>query len=187
MKEQLLSFTQAGFLGLCIAGAPAWAATDHLKFKDVEAEWKGRAKTLEIEIETQGGIPMDGKAGAFGYGALTDGANNVLVLTTHLPIDDSTHEQLPSGFHTHVLDLKPPTPACAGANFEVDLENSGKNKAFDADYTWSIQGDEVKLKNVPAADLGDAGVESIVSFTIKPLLDSQQKPTNLCITVVDQI
>ncbi|MFM8445560.1 MAG: hypothetical protein ACKN9W_19750 [Methylococcus sp.] len=173
-------------LGLSTGGALA-EGTDHLKFKDVEAEWKHRAKQLEIELETQAPVPMDGKAGAFGYGALTDGANNVLVLTTHLPIDDSSHEQLPSGFHTHVLDLQPPTPACAGASFEVDLPGSSRNAAFDAKYAWLIQGAKVELKGAPAADLGDAGVESRVSFTIKPILDAQQKPVHLCVTVVDQI
>jgi hypothetical protein len=111
----------------------------------------------------------------------------VLVLTTHLPIDDSSHEQTPSGFHTHVLDLKAPSAGCAGANFEVDLENSTRNKAFDANYAWSIKANKIEIENVPAADLGDAGVESLVSFTIKPILDAQQKPQHLCVSVVDQI
>ena len=173
-------------LGLSTTGALAEGA-DHLKFKDVEAEWKHRAKQLEIELETQAPVPMDGKVGAFGYGALTDGVNNVLVLTTHLPIDDSSHEQLPNGFHTHVLDLQPPTSACAGASFEVDLPGSSRNSAFDAKYAWSIKGAKIELEGVPAADLGDAGVESLVSFTIQPILDTEQKPAHLCIKVVDQI
>lgn len=163
------------------------AANDHLKLKNAEAEWQGRTKTLEIEVETQAAVPMDGTAGAFGFGALTDGGNNVLVLTTHLPIDDSSHEQTPSGFHTHVLDLKAPSSGCAGANFEVDLENSARNKAFDANYAWSIKANKIEIENIPAADLGDAGVESLVSFTIKPILDAQQKPQHLCVSVVDQL
>ncbi len=63
---------------------------------------------------------------AFGYAALTDGGNNLLVLVTHLPIDDSSYEHPESGFHTHVLDLKAPGEACPGADFEVDQTNSGK-------------------------------------------------------------
>jgi hypothetical protein len=51
-----------------------------------------------LEVETNVAIPMDGKSGAFGFGALTDGTNNVLVLTTHLLIDDSSHEHATSGF-----------------------------------------------------------------------------------------
>ncbi len=186
MQTPLLSFMGAALLGMFSAAAVA-ADPAYLQLKDVEAEWKGRAKTLELEFETSGPVPMDGKAGAFGFGALTDGINNVLVLTSHLPIDDSTHEQASSGFHTHVLDLKPPTSACAAANFEVDLENSGKNTAFDANYPWSINGNKIEVEKVPTADLGDAGVETLVSFTIKPILDAQQKPTNLCVTVVDKI
>lgn len=186
MKTPISSFMIAAILGLSSFSLMA-AAPEFLRLKDVGAEWEGKTKLLHVEIETAAAVPMDGNAGAFGYGALTDGTNNVLVLTTHLPIDDSSHEQAPSGFHTHVLDLKPPTPACPGASFEVDLVNSAKNPAFDANYAWSIKGNEVEVKKVPTTDLGDAGVENIVSFTIKPILDAEQKPTNLCITVVDKI
>ena len=172
---------------LVFSGASAATGTEFLKMKSAEVEWEGRQKVIEIDIETAASIPMDGKAGAFGFGALTDGTNNVLVLTTHLPIDDSSHEQIPSGFHTHVLDLKSPGSACPGANFEVDLENSAQTSAFDANYEWTIKGNKVEVEKVPAANLGDAGVESLVTFTIKPILDINQKPINLCVTVIDQI
>jgi hypothetical protein len=173
-----------------LASFSSWAETpNYLKVKEAEVEWKneGKGKVLEVEIETSGAVPMDGKAGAFGYGALTDGTNNVLVLVTHLPIQDSTHVDPKSGFHAHVLDLKQPTSACPGATLEVDLENSGNNTAFDANYKWSINGTKIKIENIPVADLGDAGVENLVTFTIKPVLDAQKNPTNLCVTVAEQI
>ncbi|OQK17414.1 hypothetical protein AU255_05910 [Methyloprofundus sedimenti] len=157
-----------------------------LKETEVEVESEGSNKVLKLEIKTQAPIPVDGKSGAFGYAALTDGGNNLLVLVTHLPIDDSSYEHPESGFHTHVLDLKAPGEACAGADFEVDLANSGKNKAFDADYRWKTKGNKISVKKVPVADLGDAGVESIVSFTLKPILDANNKPTHLCVKVMDQ-
>lgn len=166
----------------------AHAETAYLSMKNTETEVKSAAgqKTLEVEIKTQGAIPMDGKSGAFGYAALSDNGNNVLVAVTHLPIDDSSYEKAPSGFHTHVLDLMTPTKACEGASFEVDLTNSAKNKAFDANYQWEVEGDEIEIKNVPVADLGDAGIETIASFTLKPILNAEGKPTNLCVTVVDK-
>jgi hypothetical protein len=43
------------------------------------------------------------------------------------------------------------------------------------------------VEKVPASNLGDTGVESVVSFTTQPILDAQKNPTNLCITVIDQI
>lgn len=185
--------TQTVCASLMLAGVLSMSAnaadkTDYLQLKEVEIEVKaeGNSKTLELEIETQGNIPMDGKSGAFGYAALTDGGNNLLVAVTHLPIDDSSHENAKSGFHTHVLDLKEPTGACKGANFEVDLDNSGKNKAFDANYDWSVKRNKIKVEDVPVADLGDAGVEAVVSFTLKPILDDKKNPTNLCVHVVDQ-
>lgn len=180
----------ASLIIVSVLTVPVYAAyqPNYLQLKSVETEVEAVAakKTLQLEIKTKGNIPMDGKSGAFGYAALTDGGNNVLVAVTHLPIDDSSYEKLPSGFHTHVLDLMKPSAACAGANFEVDLVNSGQNKAFDANYTWSVKKEKLTVKNIPASDLGDAGVETVASFTLVPVLDDQKNPSNLCIHIVDQ-
>ncbi len=157
-----------------------------LKNSTIKVSRTHRNTHLDIELKTAGTIPMDGKAGAFGYAFLTDGGNNVLVAVTHLPIDDSSYEQVPSGFHTHVLDLKAPTSSCAKANFEVDLENSAKNQSFDANYNWSIKKNKLKIKNVPVSDLGDGGVEGLASFTLKPVLNDQKKPDHLCVYVTAQ-
>jgi len=103
-------------LGLLGVGSVCLAAAqpDYLSITevDVEVESKNSVKTLDLEIKTKANIPVDGKSGAFGYGALSDGGNNLLVLVSHLPIDDSSHENPKSGFHTHILDLKAPTDAC---------------------------------------------------------------------------
>ncbi|WP_221047799.1 hypothetical protein [Methylogaea oryzae] len=176
-------------LALSLSCVAAEEVPDYMRLKSARAVWHSSAKdkTLSIQLETRQEVPMDGKAGAFGFAALTRDTNNVLVLVTHLPIDDSSYEQTPSGFHTHVLDLRAPTPACKGATFEVDLEGSGKNRAFDADYAWSITRDAISIKNIPVADLGDAGVERIASFQVAPVLDEQGKAANLCIQVMEQI
>ena len=158
-----------------------------IKKAETEVESEGPKKLLEFEIETQAPIPVDGKSGAFGYAALTNGGNNLLVVVTHLPIDDSSFENPVSGFHTHVLDLKEPTDACRGANFEVDLDNSKKNQAFDADYNWRVKGNKIGVEKVAVADLADAGVETIVSFTLQPILDAKNSPTHLCVNVIDKI
>lgn len=179
----------ASAISLTLASGMVLAETSgYLSIKQVKIELKGKgdSKTLDMEINTGHTIPDDGKSGAFGFAALTDDGNNLLVVATHLPIDDSSHEDEKSGFHTHVLDLKAPTDACKGANFEVDLENSGKNSAFDADYQWKLEGDKISVKNVPVTDLGNAGVEAVVSFKLKPILDANKKPTNLCVTVIDK-
>jgi hypothetical protein len=173
-----------------VAANPALAAESpgylQIDKTEVEVKGKGDERTLEMKIKTKAPIPTQGQSGAFGYAALTDGTNNVLVLVTHLPIDDSSYEQPGSGFHAHVLDLKQPSAACDGANFEVDVDNSKKNTAFDANYRWEIEGTEVEVEGVPIADLGDAGVETIASFTLKPILGEDNQPTNLCITISDQ-
>lgn len=190
MKINLQSLFAISITAAALVVGNAWAETKtgYLSIKNTEIETKSSdgQKKLELEVKTQSAIPVDGKSGAFGYAFLTDGGNNVLVAVTHLPIDDSSHENPDSGFHTHVLDLMAPTKACEGASFEVDLANSAKNSAFDANYTWKVEENEVSIKNVPVADLGDAGVETIAAFTLKPILDAKGKPSNLCVTVVDK-
>ncbi len=189
MKKNLKRLLLSSAAALVFSATTAEAANDYLKIKktEVEVESKGKKKKLEVEIKTGQAIPMDGKSGAFGYAVLTDGGNNVLVMVTHLPIDDSSYEHKSSGFHTHVLDLKAPTDACKGASFEVDVASSGKNKAFDSDYKWKVKGDKISVKDVPVADLGDAGVEAVAAFTLKPILGADKKPTNLCVTVTDKV
>lgn len=179
----------ASAIAVLMARATVAAQTSgYLSIENVKlsTEVKGNNKTLSLQIGTQKPIPVDGKSGAFGYAALTNNGNNLLVLVTHLPIDDSSHEDSKTGFHAHVLDLKSPTAACKGASFEVDLENSGKNSAFDADYKWKVNSNKISVEKVPVADLSDAGVETVVSFTLKPILDANKKPTNLCVTIVDK-
>lgn len=176
-------------LGALLASTPALAGEDYLRVKEAEVEWKGTAaaKTVSVEVKAAASVPMDGKAGAFGYALLSDSGNNVLVIVTHLPIDDSSYETVPSGFHTHVLDLKAPGTACPGASFEVDLPASKANARFDADYRWQVEGSEVEVENIPAGDLGDAGIETVASFKLKPVVGADGKPTNLCVSVIDQI
>lgn len=180
----------ASYLALValLAASNVLAGEDYLRLKEVEAEWKATAdtRTVSVEVKTAAPIPTDGKAGAFGYAFLSDATNNVLVVVTHLPIDDSSYEKVPSGFHTHVLDLKSPSAACDGASFEVDIPASKANTQFDANFRWEAEGSEVEIKNVPVAELGDAGIETVASFKLKPVTGPDGKPTNLCVSVVDQ-
>lgn len=189
MKRIYKISTLASAIALTLAsGVVSAESAGYMKINELKvlSEGKGDSKTLDFELRVDGPIPVDGKSGAFGYAALTDSGNNIMVAVTHLPIDDSSHEDPVTGFHTHVLDLKAPTAACQGASFEVDLENSGKNSAFDSDYKWKVDGNKITVDNVPVSDLGDAGVEAVVSFNLKPVLDANNKPTNLCVTVVDK-
>ena len=142
---------------------------------------------LKADITTAAPIPLGGTSGAFGYAILTDGGtgplDNVLVLVTHLPIDDSSHEDPASGFHTHVLDLMVPSAGCAGHDLEVNLAGSGANAAFDADYNWKIKGTKAKIRAVPVSDLGGATtVIGVTSFTVTPIFAGPTL-TNLCVDV----
>ena len=143
---------------------------------------------LDVSLRTKSAIPTNGKAGAFGYAVLTNsaetGLNNVVVLVTHLPIDDSSHENQKTGFHTHVLDLMSPTAACSEHALEVDLNGSVANSAFDSDYEYKIKGNKASIVGIPTSDLdGATDVIGVVAFTVTPVFDGDTL-TNLCVDVV---
>jgi len=139
---------------------------------------------LEVRANMNAIIPEDGLHGAFGYAWMTDGLNNVLIVVTHLGMDDSSHEEPVSGFHTHVVDLMAPTASCASFDAEVDLIGSAANAAFDSDYIFFITNKRVEVHSVPAADLGDAGIESFATFTVTPVTDPD---LHLCVAIVDTV
>lgn len=139
-------------------------------------------KFLEAQTAVKGPIPENGiYPQAFGYAWLTKDLNNVLVVVTHKGIDDSNYEDPVSGFHTHVLDLQSPDSSCSAHNLEVDLVGSAGNTAFDPNYDYFVKDRQVRVKNVPTGDLGDAGIEGIVSFTVTPV----ENATHLCVDVAD--
>jgi len=65
----------------------------------------------------------------------------------------------------------------------VEIENSKKNTAFGANYEWNIEGQKIEVEGVLVADMGD---ERSLIFTLKPVLDKESQPSNLCITVILQ-
>jgi len=186
-----------------VNGTIAGNTFDHNKFKDngadfcpplppsylrigkvsINVETEEGSSELSVKIRTDGPIPLDGSGGAFGYAVLTGGFNNVLVLVTHLGIDDSQFEDPVTGFHTHVLDLMSATASCSGFDAEVNLPASMANPAFDPGYRFKVRGREASIRDVPVSDLADAGVETVASFTVTPVFTAGAL-TNLCIHVV---
>ena len=181
-----ISFAAAFAISMIIL--PAYAV-GHLGITDTDVETKSNAKgtndRIKVHVEVGADIPLDGTSGAFGYAIFTGGGtDNVLVLVTHLPIDDSDHEDPTSGFHTHVLDvILGPTGACDGFDAEVDLANSGMNKGFDLDADWEIDGDTAWIGFTPTKRLnGVTDVDFVAAFTVTPIFDGPTL-TNLCLTV----
>lgn len=146
--------------------------------------WNNNA--LEVRANMKANIPEDGNHGAFGYAWMTDGLNNVLIVVTHLGLDDSSHEDVASGFHTHVVDLMAPTSICGTHDAEVDMIGSAANAAFDSDYEYFVQNTRVEVRSVPTADLGDSGVETFAVFTVTPVNDPSTG-LHLCVDVVDTV
>lgn len=157
----------------------------HIEKVNLKVRLEGGTWTLDVKIHVGDRIPLDGSGGAFGYAILTNGFDNVLVIVTHLGIDDSEFEGR-GGFHTHVLDLKAATEACGGFDAEVDLVGSAANSAFDPGYRFKVAGPNAAIRDVPTADLGDAGVEGVASFTVTPVF-SDDALANLCVDVIEAV
>ena len=185
-KRIILGTSFAAIFALSMILVPAFAG-GHLQLTSASADITGQR--LKADITTAANVPLDGMSGAFGYAVLTNGGDgaldNVVVIVTHLPIDDSSHEDPVSGFHTHVLDLKTPSNKCKKHDLEVDLAGSGANSAFDSDYKFKINGNDINLREVPTSDLGNpSGVGAVASFTITPVFTGKNL-TNLCVDIIN--
>jgi hypothetical protein len=161
---------------------PSWATVaSYLQIKKFSSTTADGA--LTVTITTGGAIPTDGKKGAYGYAIMTAGFSRVLVLTTHLGIDDSKHVGV-GGFHTHVLDLANASAACSGQTAEVDL-GSAKKPNFDPGFAFVIKGTTATVQKIPVSALGGSALKGVAAFTLKPVMKGKDL-TNLCVTVTSQ-
>jgi hypothetical protein len=153
---------------------------------EVRRWWNGEeiVSLMDSWVKVRATIPLDGMSGNVGYAWQTDGYNNVLVLISHLPIDENSYQMPGPGYYTYVLDMKDPSPSCAGYDMELDIPGSTANSAFDKDYEWSVDGKRLKISKVPTADLGDAGVDSIVAIRLVSVL-SEETVSNVCVDVIE--
>ena len=186
--KTILSISFAAVFAISMMMLPVYAGGHLLIVGDPVVESKTNAKAtndrIKVHIDVGADIPLDGSGGAFGYGIFTGGgSDNVLVLATHLGIDDSDHEDPTSGFHTHVLDVIGTTESCDDFDFEVDLVSSGMNKGFDLDADWEIEGDTAWIGFTPTKRLnGVTAVDDVLAFKIIPVFDGPTL-TNLCLDV----
>jgi hypothetical protein len=157
---------------------------------------------IKVHIDVAENIPLDGNS-LFGYAIMTDKtplnnsdedlvADNVHVLVTHLPIDDTAADEDDTGLHTHVLDLTGASSNCAGvgAGFEVDVASSIANKGFDLESNWEVDGTTAWIGYVPEKRVNSSDVDVVVAFEVLPLPPSATtigELTNLCVKVHDAV
>lgn len=145
--------------------------------------------SLKADITTAANIPVDGLATPFGYAIATGSlTNNVFVFVTHLPIDDSSFEDMTSGFHGHVLDLRlvdqaDPADACTGVDAEIDVASSQANTGFDGRTPYMIRDNQLNIFHVTVDSLNSGVVSDVVAFTLTPLPDAND-PQHLCVDLV---
>ena len=183
LKTTLLLITATVLLGGILIGstdAHAYLGIDSTdKTVSVNAD-----KVIDASIATNGTVPTDGTAGAFGYGLIYLGADgnadlsNIIVSTTHAGVQDSEAQNDANDpvFHNHYVSLtnNQNDAKCPGLEV-VDI-------TFQQPGSTSVSGNTVSLADVPfvfegthslssAAVSFDASghVAKAVSFTINPV------------------
>lgn len=162
---------------------------------------------MEAKIITKGKIPKSGDGGAFGYGILASGTDNVLAITTHqcasdspvqgpagievcpmtvsLPIAPPFDQHNDATFHAHILDLMAASSGCSalGAPLEVDVASTiGTGNNVSPDYDLKVKGNHIGVDaSIGPSDVNpDGSPVGVVAFKIAPIV-SGTDITNLCV------
>lgn len=161
----------AAVLAVSMIVTPAFA-TGHLDIVNAELKQKNDKVKLELYTAQDAG---SGVPNAYGYAALTADGQNILAVTTHFGIDDEEPDATEENayFHTHIVDVI--------GNCDTGLQVSADP---DAVGNLKIDGTEVKVTNVDAADVG-ALTGQVISFTIH--LEGEGAGTKVCVVPQDSV
>jgi hypothetical protein len=179
----------AGFIGTIIT-APVLATTIESFLVIESARVNVDDDELSARLTTEGGIPTNGREGAFGYGILTADGDAILVSTTHAGVLDSEEQNYirDPTWHNHFVRL---------GEVEQCKENPGV-----VDITWQSPGEVrindniARISDVPTDEfegwhsitgeelsmtLGE-DVSDIVSFRLDPVFDKEDGLQAVCVT-----
>ena len=178
-SKAILGLLVAAALGASMLIAPLLAAatTGFLTVQHAKIFVNPDTDRLRGILVTEGLVPTDGSAGAFGYGVLTSDGDALFVTTSHAGVVDSEKQNyiLDPTFHNHFVRLGD-VGAC-GANpgvVDITWESPGRvvindhrvlvsqvpTDEFDA--THSITGGDLSMT------LGE-DVSAVVSFKLAPV------------------
>jgi hypothetical protein len=131
-------------------------------------------------LVTEGLVPTDGSAGAFGYGTITNDGDAIFVTTTHAGVVDSEKQKFIADpvFHNHLVRLGA-VDACGSDPGVIDITWQSPGRVAinnhrvllsqiptgEVDATHSITGTPLSMT------LGD-DVAAVVSFQLSPVFTS---------------
>ncbi|HEY9386825.1 MAG TPA: hypothetical protein VIP70_07280 [Nitrososphaeraceae archaeon] len=174
-------------------GPVAFAVQDYLQLQSFDVKEQDNG-AIDVQIKTEGDIPTREAKSGFGYAVLTDVGDeeveNALVAVTHIGFVDFDEEAAveENEFHTHVLDLTGSVSGeCEDSNYEVDLQSSAANEAFDPGYPLSIENNKITIEDVQTDDLAGDNVKAVVSFTAEAIFDGNNGDDveQICIDIED--
>lgn len=154
---------------------------------------------MKVSWSTQAQIPTDGSAGAFGFGIISDGnIEAVLVATSHVGVLDSEAQvnATDASLHSHYVALQKTedgSKLCEGLEIRnITFEEPTRDMVF-----MNSENNKVRIMNTPYQFNGTDSltgedisfyasddVTDVVSFTIEPILDEDDTILAVCINDV---
>jgi hypothetical protein len=145
--------------------------------------------------------PSDGEDGdesrtGFGYGILSTGPSNMIVVATDLGLEKEEETTAEPGIATDIeetvgdteenvvssngLELRfvEMTPMgsqhCIGkGDYEVKINSTEQNPRFNPGYSLQVEDGSIIIENIKSTDLG-SDIDSVVSFSVIPVYDDTE-------------
>ena len=171
-RTTVLTASLTAVLAVSMVATPALAT--HAAYLDLtKGEVKDDGTSVKFEVTVAGDLEDAANDGAlFGFVALTGDFQDMLALTTHIPIDDNgADDDGPSGFHTHIVDV---IGNCADG---LKVSASGFSPAQDS---VEVKGNSIEANGVDSTLTGEFS-GTIASFTI------HLEGSDVCVVVDDAI
>ena len=157
---------------------------------------------MNVQISTIGEIPAasDGEDGdesrtGFGYGILSTGPSNMIVVATDLGLEKEETTAEPglatdieetvgdieenvvrsNGLELHFVEMTPMvSQQCIGkGDYEVKINSTEQNPRFNPGYSLQVEDGSITIENIKSTDLG-SDIDSVVSFSVVPVYDDTE-------------
>ena len=176
---------------------------DYLQIASATVTNQTGGQLMNAQISTLGEIPadFDGEDGdesrtGFGYGILSTGPSNMIVVATDLGLEKEEETTAEPGLATdieetisdreenvvssnglelHFVEMTPMvSQQCIGkGDYEVKINSTEQNPKFNPGYSLQVEDRSITIENIKSTDLG-SDIDSVVSFSVVPVYDDTE-------------
>jgi hypothetical protein len=158
---------------------------------------------MNVQISAIGEIPAasdeedgDESRNGFGYGILSTGPSNMIVVATDLGLEKEEETTAEPGLATdieetvgdieenvissngielHFVGITPMvSQQCIGkGDYDVKINSTEQNPRFNPGYSLQVEDGSITIENIKSTDLG-SDIDSVVSFSVVPVYDDTE-------------